>query len=358
MEGIARYIFETTRQMVLNHPEDTFHFIFDRPFDDKFIFADNIIPHVLSPPARHPLLWYVWYEWRIPALLKKIKAEVFLSGDMYLSLSTEVPSIMVSHDINYEHHPENLPLLTRKFLLHYSKKYHHKADHLIAVSQATKDDLSQFYQLDPQKITIAHNATPEGFSILKAKAKQSVRDQITEGLPYFVYVGSLHPRKNVSRLLKAFDLFKKENNSDHKLVVYGRIAWKTSSIFEIYEALEFKDDIIFLGDDTLDVPQVMGAAAALCYVSLFEGFGIPILEAFECGVPVITSNLSSMPEVAGEAALLVDPHEVKDIAKAMHQIATDDLMKQELIQKGKVQKEKFSWERSADTIYDQLKKLV
>jgi len=195
MEGIARYIYETTKRMVLAHPEDEFHFFFDRPYDEDFIFADNVTGHVLSPPARHPLLWHLWFEWAVPARLKKINADVFLSGDMYLSRKTKVPTIMVSHDLGYEHYPHHLRWSHKKYMLHYSKIYHHKASHLIAVSQATKDDIIDTYKINGSKITVAHNATPNGFKPISESEKKKLQIEFTQGDPFFIYLGSLHPRK-------------------------------------------------------------------------------------------------------------------------------------------------------------------
>jgi len=352
MEGIARYIYETTRRMVLEHPEDEFHFLFDRPYDDKFIFADNIVPHVLSPPSRHPLLWYIWFEWAVPRILNKIKPDVFYSGDMYMSLKTKVPTVMVSHDLNYEHYPETLPKSVKNYYLKYSPKFHHAAAHLISVSEATRQDIINTYGIDARKITVAHNAVPEGFAPLPDPT--ATRQLYTEGCPYFVYVGSLHPRKNIKRLLEAFDLFKSQTECNHKLVIYGRNAWKTSEIYKTYENLNHKSEVIFLKSEAVSVQQILGAAFGLSYVSVFEGFGIPILEAFASCVPVITSDSSSMPEVAGGAAILVDPFDGQSIADGMTCLLKEDELREKLIQKGKKQLEKFSWDRSAEIIYAKL----
>ncbi len=355
MEGIARYIHETTKRMVLDNPEVEFHFIFDRPYDEKFIYAENVTPHVLSPPSRHPLLWYIWFEWSLPRVLKKINPDVFYSGDMFMSLQSDIPTIMVSHDLNYEHQPEYVPWSARKFMLHYSKKYHHKAKHLIAVSEATKNDIIELYGIDPANITVAGNAAPEGFDPLTNSEKQAVRDRYTMGLPYFIYVGSLHPRKNVKNLIVAFEEFKTKTGSSTKLVIYGRIAWGTKEIFDTHEKLVNKNDIIFIEGKNADVKKMTGAALASCYVSLFEGFGIPILEAFHAGIPVITSDCSSMPEVAGDAALLVDPRDPRSIAQAMEQVEKEPELRQKLVLRGHQRQTNFSWDRSSKTIFSCLK---
>ena len=358
MEGIARYIYENLKRMVLSNPHTEFHFIFDRQYDPKFIFADNVIPHIAWPQARHPILWYYWFEITIPSLLRRINADVFFSGDMYLSLKTKVPTLMVSHDLNYEHYPQFLRWSHRHYMLHYSRKYHNKANHLIAVSNATKQDIISTYNIPESKISVAHNAAPDGFRPLAGEKKEQIKSAITGGDDYFMYVGSLHPRKNVDGLLKAFDTFKKASGLSHKLVIFGRQAFKTDQIFNIYNTLHHKEDVLFVDDDIAPLYDTVASATALCYVSHFEGFGIPILEAFHAETPVITSNVSSMPEVAGDAALLVNPNDTNDIAKAMHQIATDDKLGQQLISKGKIQSQKFSWDLSASTIYDCLQGLI
>jgi len=323
MEGIARYIYETTKRMVLAHPEDEFHFFFDRPYDEQFIFADNVIAHVLSPQSRHPILWHLWFEWAVPKKLNEIKADVFLSGDMYLSLKTKVPTLMVSHDLGYEHYPEHIKWSHRKFMLSYSPKYHKKADHLIAVSEATKKDIIQTYQIPQNKITVAANAVPEGFLPLGDDEKKKIRNKLTGGNPYFIYVGSLHPRKNIANLLLAFDKLKSENTVPHKLVVFGRAAFKTSKIYDTFKKMDYKEDVLFIDDKNLPVARAMGAAEALCYVSLYEGF-------------------------------IVNPNNVHSIAEGMWKVASDKSYSDKLVDAGKIRVEKYSWDKSADTIFKEL----
>jgi len=140
-------------------------------------------------------------------------------------------------------------------------------------------------------------------------------------MPYFFFVGSMHPRKNIGRLIEAFTLFKKNSRSDTKLLLAGSILWQKSAIEEAYSGSVYKDDIIFTGRlSDADLQQVLGAAMALSFVPVFEGFGLPIVEAMQCGVPVICSNVTSMPEVAGDATLLGDSYNKGDIASGMMKI--------------------------------------
>jgi len=352
MEGICRYIHETTRRMVEAHPEDEFIFFFDRPFHPSFIYGPNVTPVVIPPPTRDPILWKIWFDYAIPRALKKYKADVFLSGDTYMSLKTDVPTVLVSHDIAYHHFPEHLP---RRVLNYYRKcfpKFHQKAAHIIAVSEFTKQDIIKAYHLDPKKISVAYNAAPEGFSPFSYEEKVRVRNKFSYGKPFFIYVGSIHPRKNIKNMILGFQEFKKKG-SDHNLIILGRKAWN----FAEYEALmDSRKDIIWLDGNQIDPREVLPAAEALIYVSLHEGFGIPILEAMRSDIPVITSKVSSMPEVAGDAAILVDPNSVFSIRDGFdHMTSSDEIVS--MIQKSRKQVEKFSWDESAATIYDQIIKV-
>ena len=155
----------------------------------------------------------------------------------------------------------------------------------------------------------------------------------------------------------AFDLFKQKSDSDLKLLIGGRLAWQTDKVRSIFDQSVHKKDINFLGFiSEEDLPNVMGAALAMVYVSLFEGFGLPILEAMYAEVPVITSKVSAMPEVAGDAALLVDPLSVSEIALAMEKVYENKSLRKKLVEAGKIQREKFSWDNAADQTYVVLKK--
>ena len=359
MEGIGRYIYETTKRMVLDHPEDEFYFFFDRAFDPSFIFADNVTPVVVHPQARHPILWYLWFEWGVPYYLKKYEIDVFYSGDTYASMKTTVPTLIVCHDIAYKHYPDHLRKSHKKYYQNNFPKFHKKAKHIVAVSNFTKEDIVATYGLQADKVSIGYNATPSGFTPLSSEQKADVRKELTDGKPYFIYVGSLHPRKNVVNLIKAFDLFKIENGSDHKLVLVGRMAWKNEELNKTYETTVHRDDIILTGHITNEqLPKYLAAAEALTYVSVFEGFGIPILEGMSSGTPVITSNVSSMPEVAGDAALLINPHDPKSIAEGMQELVLNKSLRQELISKGQERAKYFSWATTADHIYSELKKIA
>lgn len=359
LEGIGVFTHEILQRITRAHPEHEFIFIFDRPYDASFIYSTNITPVVIPPPARHPILWYLWFEWALPMVLRKYKPDVLLSPDGYLSLSSDVPTLLVLHDLAFEHFPEYVPGLVGKYYRHYMPKYAQHAKRIATVSNYTKLDVMQLYGMPPDKIDVVYNGIKDVYKPLTTEAQQAVRNQYTNGAPYFVYVGSIHPRKNVDRLFKAFDDYKAQTNSPDKLVIIGAKGWQYGDIMATYNAMQYKADVLFMGH--LEAEQVAGlvaSARAMAYVSIFEGFGIPIVEAFASGTPVITSNTSSMPEVAGDAALLVDPTSVEQITAAMTQLYQHLETAEALRERASIQLQNFSWELTAQKLWDSLMKTV
>ncbi len=357
-EGIGRFSFETLKRITRNHPEHQFIFFFDRPWYEEFIFSDNIIPVALFPQSRHPFLWYWWFEFSIPAALKKYKADIFLSPDGYLSLSTDVPQVPVIHDLNFEHYSQDLPYLYSKYYRHFFPKYAKKAIRIATVSEFSKKDISDKYGIVPDKIDVVYNGCNENFKPVSAGVKEETKKKFSKSFPYFLYVGAQHQRKNLQNLFRSFDEFKKEG-SNYKLLVSGQKKWWTSEMEEAYSNMQYKDEVIFTGRlSENDLVNVMASAQALVYVSYFEGFGIPIVEAMRCNVPVICADATSLPEIAGGAALLVDPFSVDAISSAMKNIATDELLRTQLIQRGQERSKQFTWDTTADKLWTSVEKVM
>ncbi len=352
LEGIGWFTYETLQRMVANHPEHEFYFLFDRPYDSSFIFGKNVTPVVLFPPARHAVLWYWWFEWSVPRALKKIQPDVFLSPDGYLSLAANIPSVLVIHDLAFEHYPQFIDKISSAYYRYFTPKYCQKATKIATVSNFSKQDIISRYKIAAEKISVTYNGVKNQFQPVSESEKIKVRNQFSEGKEYFVYAGSLHPRKNIAKLFQAFDTFKKAANAEHKLVIAGAKGWMMQEIDEVYNTMQFKSDVVFTGHlNTEDLSKVIAAAKAMVYVSLFEGFGIPVIEAMKCHVPVITSNTSSMPEVAGDAAIIVNPKNIDEISDAMIQLYQSDELCNSLIEKGKVQHQKFTWDNTASQLW-------
>lgn len=359
LEGIGWFSYETLRRITTRHKEHQFYFLFDRKFDESFLFSDNITPVVVPPQARHPVLYYLWFEKSIPRALNKIQPDLFFSPDGYLSLAAPYKSMNVFHDLNFEHYPDDLPYSERTFYRHYFPLYARKAHRIATVSEFSKGDIIHQYHVSPDKIDVVYNGANERYSPIPDTEKTLVRMKYSEGRPYFVFIGALHPRKNLTNLFRAYDLFRKENESDAKLLIIGQKKWWTSQIKDAYDHMQYQQDVIFCGRlGPVELNRVISSALALTYVSYFEGFGIPILEAFFCETPVITSNITSMPEVAGDAAILVDPFSIASISEGMRQIAFDPELSTRLIERARIRRQAFSWQRSADLLWASMEKAL
>lgn len=358
LEGIGWYTYEILKRMVDAHPEDDFFFLFDRPYDQKFVFAANVTGIVVPPPARHPVLWYLWFEVAIPRILKKIKADVFFSPDGYCSLRSKVPTLMTMHDLAYLHYPEQVDSLTERYYRYFVPRFLNRAEKVATVSDYVKNDIIKSLQIPADKIFRAYNGARDEFKPLVEDSKQLIRNQYSDGKEYFLYYGALHPRKNIVNLINAFERFKSINNTSTKLLLIGRMAWQTSEIENRIKNSPFAADIKHINYLDTSLPLLVASAKAVVYISLFEGFGLPVLEAMKCGVPVITSDVTSMPEVAGDAAICVDPQDVNEIVKALEKLETDKHIATILVQKGHDRSTFFSWDLTAEAIYRSIRLLV
>ncbi len=359
LEGIGRFTLETLRRIAQNHPEHQFIFFFDRPYDKDFIFSENVTPVVAGPPARHPFLFYIWFEWQIPRLLKKHKAGLFLSPDGYLSLRSKVPQLAVIHDLSFVHRPKDLTPLMRRHYNFFFPRFAKKAKRIATVSNYSKNDIIRTFNVDSSKIDVVYSANVKNLKPLAPAAQEKVRKTYTSGSPYFLFVGALHPRKNITGLLQAFELFKTRNESDMKLLVVGGKMHKTGEIFNTLEELTCKDDVVFAGrvaDEELH--KIYGAAFAMAFIPFFEGFGVPVIEAMSAGTPVICSNTTSLPEVGGDAALYVDPANIAQIADAMQTLVNSPELREQLIAKGLEQKSEFSWDETARLLWESMEKAL
>ena len=353
LEGIGWYTYETLSRITKNHPEHEFTFLFDREPHADFLFSANIKPVVLWPQARHPFLWYFWFEHSVARYLNKNQFDIFISPDGYIPLTTKTPSISVIHDINFHHYPKGIPFLTRKYYQHYFPKFAQRANHIVTVSEYSKNDIANSFNIDPSKITVTHNGANNRFSPLSAHEKVIAKERFAHNNEYFVFVGALNPRKNVARLLQAFDMFKAKSGHPHHLVIVGEPMFMTRDIKDALKNMRHSDSVEFTGRLMVDdLRLAIGGAQALAFVPYFEGFGIPMVEAMNCHTPIITSNKTSMPEVAEDAAWYIDPFSVESIANALNLVANDKQFREALSAKAEQRKELFSWDSTAQKLYE------
>lgn len=356
MEGFGWYTYETISRIVKNHPEHEFVFFFDRAFDEKFIFAENVTPVVLNPPARHPVLFKIWFNFSVTRALKKHKCDAFISPDGYLSLKTNVPQLAVIHDLNFEHHPEDIPKGALKYLKKYFPKFARKAKRICTVSEYSKQDIAKTYGIDAGKIDVTYNGVSSVFQQISLEETTKIQEEFTNGNPYILFVGAIHKRKNLQRLIVAFERLKKETNLPHKLLIVGEPLWESQQI-EI--KTDIKDHISFTGHLPLKkLAKIMAGAEVFSFVSYFEGFGIPLVEAMQSGTPVLAGNLTALPEIGDDAVLYCDPMDMEDIYEKLHLLITDKNLQEKLKKKGLARAEQFSWDKTANDLWTSFEKMM
>ena len=343
LEGIGWFTHESLKRITTGHPEHTFLFLFDRPFSDEFIYSDNVRPLHVPPPARHPLLWYAWFELSLPRVLRKHGAGLYLGPDGYMPLHLNIPGLITIHDINFHHRPMDLPWSSR----------------ITTVSEYSRSDIVNSYGVDPGQIDVVYNGVNDVFSPLSPDEARWSREKLTGGIPYFIFVGSMHPRKNLARLLLAFDRFRTGYGRDYKLIIVGEKMFMTGEIEKTLAGMKHRGDIIFTGRlSPLALRDTLGASAGMTFLPLFEGFGIPLLEAMRCEVPILASNVTSLPEIAGDAAIYASPLNVPEIAEGMMQMATDPDYSSRLVRAGRERVKDFSWDKTSERLWNSICRVI
>ena len=271
-------------------------------------------------------------------------AHITHQGYAYLaSLLNLQPFIVTCHDI--------IPLIfynnIKKLKFRYAVSGIKNADKIIADSYNTKQDIISYFKIPDEKIKIIPLAADKIFQPLDEVIISKIKQKYNFDFPLILYVGTLEPRKNIPTLIKAFCKLKKEG-LPHILLVTGKKDGKYKKIFEMVKKLNLQKDVIFTGYiPREDLPTIYNAVDLFVYPSLYEGFSLPPLEAMACGTPVITSNTSSLPEVVGDAGIMVNPYEIDGLAKAMYEVLTDCGLREDMIKKGLKRAKMFSWERTA-----------
>ncbi len=353
LEGYGHYVKEVCSRMVQQHPEHEFIFVYDRPFNDAHILGPNVKSVVVKPAARHALSYKIWYDIKAPLALLSHEPDIWIQPYGFCSLTTKIPQLLIVHDLAFLHFPKFISWHQRWYYQIFTKKFLNKASSIVTVSDYSKKDIIDHYQIKDEKIKVVKGAANTNFKSLTWQEREQAKEIFSGGKEFFLCIGGIHPRKNLMNLLKAFSLFKKWQHSNMKLLVVGRLAWQYEDLLEKLKTYKYREDVVLLGylpDEQLFT--ITGAAYALVYPSFFEGFGLPIIEAMQCEVPVITSNTSSMPEIGGEAALYANPNDPDAIAKHMLHIYKDETLRGRLISAGSIQAANFNWDKAANELWE------
>jgi glycosyltransferase involved in cell wall biosynthesis len=359
--GIGRYTRELVRALAALDPTTDYR-LFTAGYKSATLPASpgqNFTWH----PSRLNTEWLarLWHRARLPLRIERWVGEIDLlhAPDFTLPpVRKGTRTILTVHDLSFVRAPETATPGLRAYLNQVVPRSVARADHILADSEATRQDLIDLYDTDPAKIDVLYSGVEARFRpIDETEVLQMVRGKYGIGNdPYLFSVGTVQPRKNYARLAEALHRL---DRPDLKLVIAGGKGWLNDDLYRTVQTLGMEEQVQFLGfADDADLPALYNGAEVFAYPALYEGFGLPPLEAMACGTPVVTANVSSLPEVVGEAGLAVDPTDVDAITSALERALDDDNLRAGLRERGLARARLFTWEQAAVQLLDHYHQLL
>ncbi len=359
LEGNGNFIYETFTRIAKQHLEHEFIFIFDQPFDEAFITSENITPVLAGPIVKYPLLWKYWYDIKIPAILKKYKADVFVSPDGFCSLKTKTPQCIVVHDLAFLHQPLYIKKSHAAWLKKSTPKFLSKANSIVTTTTFLKQELIEKFAVDASTIDVVHSGVSKLYQPLLTDDKIAIKNKYTEGKEYFIYSGLIDADKNLMNLLKAFSVFKKRQQTGMKLILAGRVASTYESFKKDLQSYKYRSDVLLIEHlPATELVNVVSAAYGFIYPSLVETFAVPVIEAMQCDVPVIAAETNSLKEIVKDAAIFVDGNSHTAIAEQMMLLYKDEKLRNDLIIKGRKESAAYSWDTTANLLWKSIEKVI
>lgn len=351
LEGIGRFTFETVRRLAQEFPEHEFHLLSDREKNSHWQFGNNVFQHRVFPPARRPKLFDWWFDYSVPFVLKKINADVFISPDGHASRRCPVPQLTVIHDINFVHYPAFMPKIYANYWNSRTPQFVKLSTRLATVSEFSRKDISKTFNVPESSIDVLCNGIDHTFAPIDEHKKKVIHERFGQEKKYFLFVGSLHPRKNVHRVIEAFNSAV-EKGVESSLLIAGNKFWHYPELDEALARINHRTNIQFLGHvNTGDLPLLVSAAEGLIFPSLHEGFGIPLIEAEACGIPVVASKGTVMEEVSNGSAFFVNPLEVSEITEA--------IVKIEHGQRNPILRDHtYTWDKAAELLWESIQRTI
>lgn len=347
--GIGRYVRELIGALA-QHDQSTFYRLFVMGAGRKAL-PPPPGPNFSFAPASLTPIWFarLWHRARLPIPVENWvgKVNLYHATDFVLPPTRRsTRTVLTVHDLSFVRVPEAASPALKAYLDVVVPHSVRRADQVLADSAATKNDLCELYGVDPSKIEVLYSGVHPRFC--PTTENTSIRAKYGLGeAPYVLAVGTVQPRKNYQRLIEALSQLPPDLDDVH-LVIAGGKGWLQGPIYESVDRLGVRDRVHFIGFvEDADLPALYSDARALAFPSLYEGFGLPILESFACGTPVLTAPVSSLIEVAGDATILVDPLSVEAIRDGLARLLRDETLRAQLIERGFIQAAQFTWERAA-----------
>ncbi len=344
--GVGRYLRNLLREMAGLDPDLSLRLYLDREGRDGLEDLPRVERRAL--PGRRGMNVFRWTHQALPRMLRREPVPLVHFPFYTLPFRLHCPAVVTIHDITFSLHPEWFPWRSRIAFTAVAPGSARRAAHVLTVSECSRRDLVERYALDPARVTAVPLAADPAFRPRAAGEVAEVGRRYGLRSPYLIHLGSLHPRRNLERLLDALAGLGRESG-EVTLALAGRVERPYRSVEPLIRSRGLRDRVLHLGyAPDRDLPALVSGARALVYPSLYEGFGLPILEAMACGTPVLTSNVSALPETAGDAALLVDPRSTEEIARGIRSLLGDDRLRERLRRAGLERAGRFSWRRTAE----------
>ena len=351
--GIGQYILQLTRALAAINTEDEFVVLQSRKDKSTIVDQPNFRKGSLRTPPHHPL-----EQWVLPFEISPLGLDILHSPDFIPPFRRSCLSVITVHDLAFLLYPH---FLTKESARHYSQidQAVRRADHIIAVSHTTRQDTIRLLGASEHKISVIYEAAnPIYRPISDPEPLRRVREKYGIEGDFILFVSTIEPRKNIPMLLDAYRQLLDNYKQTVKLVIAGQPGWLFKDVFARVGDLRLNDRVLFLGRVPVeDLLGLYNTARMLGHPAFYEGFGLPPLEAMACGTPVVVSNVSALPEIVGDAGLLVDPEDVAGLTVAMWRVLADESLRQDMIAKGLKRAALFSWERAAQetmVVYRQL----
>lgn len=345
--GVSKYIEALVRHLPSVAPDDDL-IVFTGPEKPPAStgFHPGITWHHSILPTASPNVRIAWEQTVATLGIPRSGVDLLHAPVNVISMGVRVPQVVTVHDLAFHHYPEQYPGMKQRYLRTMTRASVRRATLVIAVSEATRQDIIRIHDVDPERVVVVPNGVDDFMRPLPETEVAAFREQ--QNLPehFFLFLGTLQPRKNVEGLVRAFASV--SMGVDWPLVIAGAKGWQYEQIFRLVEELGLTSRVRFAGHVPGEhLPLWYNAATMLVYPSRYEGFGLPLLEAMACGTAVIGSTASSLPEVVGDAGLLVDPDDIPGLAESMLRLASDSELRQQLEQRGLERSTSFTWQETA-----------
>ena len=348
--GISNYVLHLLGALAALDADTDYYVLHSRKASDPPLLGVGFRPVACWTPSHHRL-----ERWALGVEVARLRLDLLHSPDFIPPAFGYRRSVVTVHDLNFLYYPQFLTAESHRYYNQQIEWAVRRAAHILADSHATKFDLTLMLDVPPEKVTVVHLAADLSFRPLPGAEARRIAARYGLEPGYLLFVGTLEPRKNLPGLLQAYRLLLDGKVTAAPLVLVGGKGWLYDEIFERVEALRLTGQVRLLHDvPDADLPGVYNVASVLAMPSFYEGFGLPALEAMACGTPVVVADRASLPEVVGEAGLLVNPDDPDDIAQALTRVLTDEPLRAQMQELGLAQAARFTWKRTAQetlTVY-------